>query len=299
MGKAIGLLVVAMAGLGVAHWAPWDGILQPRDASPVKLDIISSPGRASAPTVTSDGWRGLARSDAEPRTGSPTQHETERSSVAAPVVVTIAPRAPEPAAKVAATSALAGDRVALTRELQRELKRVGCYDGEASGVWTPMTRGAMKAFTARINAALPVEEPDMILLTLVQGQGDKVCGQGCPSGQALVADGRCVPNAILSQSAKRAPQRAAAEPNNAGPSAASPAPMITGWSTTTSAPQPPPIAGLAPGQERMALAGPTDSTVAAAPQPNAAAAPARPAAPSQQARFGASFFRQLDRVGGN
>ena len=297
MGKAIGLMVVAMTGLGAAYVAPWDSILAPRDASPVKLDIISPPGRSTAPTVTSAGWRGLARPDTEARVGAALQPDAGR---AAPVTVTIAPRVPEPAAKPTAAPSLAGDRFSLTRELQRELKRVGCYDGEVSGVWTPMTRVAMKAFTNRINAALPVEEPDVILLTLVQGHEDKACGRGCPSGQALAADGRCVPNAILSQSARKAPQRAAViDPPNAPPSARA-APVITGWSTTTSTPPPPQAIGAAPVEGRMALAGPADSAIAAAQQAPVPGVtpPVRPATPPQ-ARFGASFFKQLDRMGGN
>jgi hypothetical protein len=61
----------------------------------------------------------------------------------------------------------------------------------------------MKAFVERINATLPTEEPDYILLALVRGTRDKVCGATCPAGQGL-ADGRCMPNAILA--GKKAPQ---------------------------------------------------------------------------------------------
>ena len=43
-----------------------------------------------------------------------------------------------------------------------ELRRVGCYGGELNGVWTPATRLAMKAFTERVNATLPVGDPDDI-----------------------------------------------------------------------------------------------------------------------------------------
>ena len=50
----------------------------------------------------------------------------------------------------------------LVRDLQRELKRVGCYDGEISGTWSPGSKKAMGAFTERVNATLPLEEPDYI-----------------------------------------------------------------------------------------------------------------------------------------
>ena len=40
----------------------------------------------------------------------------------------------------------------LARELQKELRRVGCYDGEITGVWSSDARRAMKAFIERMNA---------------------------------------------------------------------------------------------------------------------------------------------------
>lgn len=88
------------------------------------------------------------------------------------------------------------DRASLARELQRELKRVGCYEGEINGVWTTSSRMAMKTFTDRVNATLPIEQPDYILLSLVKGHPDNACGT-CPEGQVSASGGRCVPRAIL------------------------------------------------------------------------------------------------------
>ena len=94
-------------------------------------------------------------------------------------------------------------RSQLARDLQRELKRVGCYGGEITGSWTPSTKRAMSAFMDRVNATLPVEEPDYILLTLVQGQVAAACGAECPSGQAMSDGGRCVPNAVIAQASRK------------------------------------------------------------------------------------------------
>jgi hypothetical protein len=192
----------------------------------------------------------------------------------APVVVTITQRPGEPSAPAPQRVAVPRDRDTLARELQKELRRVGCYEGELNGAWTPSTRRAMKAFTDRINATLPVEEPDPILYTLVQGQQDKVCGKPCPTGQGLSEDGRCLPSAILAKAGRKGP-----------------APAITIWSTTTTATAPPPpvtpapaVAAApvsAPPEGRMALAGPTEAVPAAAPPPAPvpAARSARPAPP--------------------
>ena len=102
------------------------------------------------------------------------------ASAHAPVVVTLPQRPSAPAVQPAPHQPPPGaaaprDPVSLARQLQSELKRVGCYDGEISGVWTPRTRTAMKAFTDRVNATLPVHKPDQILLALVQSHHGVAC----------------------------------------------------------------------------------------------------------------------------
>lgn len=102
-------------------------------------------------------------------------------------------------------------RIQLTRDLQSELKRVGCYAGEINGSWTSSTKKAMSSFMDRVNATLPVNEPDYILLTLVQGHAAKACGSTCPAGQTALDDGRCVPQAVIAaRAAKKAKQDVAA-----------------------------------------------------------------------------------------
>ena len=82
-------------------------------------------------------------------------------------------------------------RYKLVREIQQELRRVGCYWGRIDGSWKYAIKNAMKEFTDRVNATLPLDQPDYIQLTLIQSQRDGVCG-ACPAGQSLAASGRCV-----------------------------------------------------------------------------------------------------------
>ena len=152
------------------------------------------------------------------------------------VVVTlpqrIQPPVPQPAARPPAERAQPAvgpgpmsDPAALARTLQRELKRVGCYDGEVSGVWSPASRAAMKAFTERVNASLPVDRPDPVLLALVQGHQGRACGDNCPAGEARGADGRCLPVAIMGKAqSKPDPARAAESEAKVEPSKAVPVP---------------------------------------------------------------------------
>ncbi len=122
-------------------------------------------------------------------------------------VYTVPSRAPEPAPAPPTPTAAARpvdptDRAALARALQRELKRVGCYQGEITGVWTTSSRMAMKTFNERVNATLPVDNPDPVLLSLVQGRRERACSAACPAGQTPVEGGTCVPGATTAKAGK-------------------------------------------------------------------------------------------------
>jgi len=290
------LTLVGCLGLAIAYALPWDSLLDQRKPFSPQLDFIMSPpareeGRVG---IASEGWRTFARKEA------PSAAAVAPPSMPRPVVAPLGSHSWEPV-RQGPTSASA-DRASLTRELQRELKRVGCYDGEISGVWTQSTRNAMRAFTGRINATLPFEEPDGILLALAQGHKDKACGMPCPAGQGQASDGRCLPNAILVHS-KKVPTAPVAVAQRAINAEAPATPAITGWATTTIAA--PPASPIPPPEGRMALAGPPDP----AQVPPEALKPGEPPAStpavaqardvSKRTGFGPRFFRQLDRMGNN
>jgi len=278
MSKVSGLLLV-LAGIGAAVYVMPTGIgtreadlftstdvAKYPPAVSVRTAVVERapevrpvPERSSQPVVPPKPQ--IATRPAEPRAPA----HVEPPAAKAPVVVTLAQRpsdaAPRaPAALPSRAAGLPADRASLTRELQRELKRVGCYDGDLNGTWTAQSRRAMKSFTDRVNATLPIDEPDYILLTLVQGHHDKACGKPCPAGQGVTDDGRCVPSAILAQAARKAAPggQVAAAPRSLP--AETPTPAITGWSTTATAAAPPaaPLPAVRPPTEgRMALAGPS------------------------------------------
>src|SRR5215468_10206272 len=96
----------------------------------------------------------------------------EPSYASEPTVVRVMDRAVERSVALGQSLPPRGPDV-IGRELQKELKRVGCYGGELNGVWTTSTRQAMAAFTDRVNAKLPTNKPDSILLALVRGYSSK------------------------------------------------------------------------------------------------------------------------------
>jgi peptidoglycan hydrolase-like protein with peptidoglycan-binding domain len=142
------------------------------------------------------------------RTATPTPRPELAVANARPIAVAAAGRA-------SGMADIPPDRTTLMRELQKELIRVGCYTGSVNGIWTPATRQAMKVFTDRVNAALPVNEPDLILLALVRNHPEKTCGGSCPAGQSLAADGQCMPHAIVARATRvraETVEKAAVEP---------------------------------------------------------------------------------------
>ena len=106
--------------------------------------------------------------------------------------------APAPATR-SRSSEFSSDKASLTRQLQRELMRVGCYSGEINGVWTTSSRMAMKVFVDRVNSTLPIDSPDPILLSLVQGHRSEVCEGSCPTGQSTAGGAACVAKAATAK----------------------------------------------------------------------------------------------------
>lgn len=77
----------------------------------------------------------------------------------------------------------------LTREIQQELYRVGCYSATVSGKWDHRTVKASAEFVANRNAMLPAERPDVVLLSLLRSYQGSSCGLTCSN--AAGADPQC------------------------------------------------------------------------------------------------------------
>ena len=82
---------------------------------------------------------------------------------------------PEPQQSLTGALDSSSDLNLITRELQRELKRVGCDPGVVDGKWSDKTEIALKSFAARTNLAIHVDRPSPDALTAVQQQRVRVC----------------------------------------------------------------------------------------------------------------------------
>ena len=155
-------------------------------------------------------------------------------------------------------------REGIARELQRALRRAGCYGGPINGAWTAGTKSAMKAFIERANATLPVDKPDIVLLALLENERGVSCAS-CPSGQ-LLRGGSCMPAAMAraERSAMRGePQAASSRRREPDRGAA----IVARSSTARSARNMPPLEG------RMSIGGPKAASPPAGGYRQAAAPP--------------------------
>jgi hypothetical protein len=54
----------------------------------------------------------------------------------------------------------------LAENIQQQLRRVSCNWGRIDGSWNSITKDAIKEFTDRVNAILPLDQPDYVQLSL-------------------------------------------------------------------------------------------------------------------------------------
>ncbi|MFZ5690346.1 MAG: caspase family protein [Pseudomonadota bacterium] len=105
------------------------------------------------------------------------------SAPASRVAVLPAPNVTPPEPKV--------DNRAIARELQVELKRVGCDPGTTDGNWTTKSREALEQFNKRAAMSLDTRGATITALETVKVQRGRICALTCGSGERAVGD-RCV-----------------------------------------------------------------------------------------------------------
>src|SRR5262245_51128072 len=148
MSKVTGVgLIVAGLGVGVFAIVPSGNVGEQPEAaqSPTSGPVVS--GATLKPEIM------------------PPHSPAVESRFPSPFATTVAPHIGKPRIPQE-RFAIPKDRDALTRELQKELRRVGCYEGDINGTWSQSTRRAMKTFFEHMNARLPIEGPYAVLYAL-------------------------------------------------------------------------------------------------------------------------------------
>lgn len=287
MGKLLGLLVAVVGGVVAFHsLATLDRSSTDRIAKPAQAVVTSNISEA-VPTplpATAERRRNelQARKSAEKTTApqappalvpiaqqiltSATQ-PVEQKPAPRPALVKTAEAAPKLAIEAPAERR-APVHADLARAIQGHLSRVGCYAGPVSGVWSEATQRAMKDFNTHVNASLPVERPDQVLLALVENYNDKACS--CLTSETIV-NGRCVPSRSQQAQRKAPPEfkgvrksvtAKIAEETEVGPKPAT----VESWKTTARIPEQRSAKSPDPSRNAKPVAVPPPTVVATARQ---------------------------------
>lgn len=121
----------------------------------------------------------------------------------------VASAPPGSATSQQSSSAASGNPEALTRALQKELKRVGCDPGGVDGVWGEKGKEALSNFKRLAKVPVPADEPTPEALDAVTAQKGRICPLECDKGE-VEKNGRCVAKAGRAKSVEReAPSRRA------------------------------------------------------------------------------------------
>lgn len=197
-GFGLGAAAVITAGALAAHnyFAPPSPDAEPTISGSI-AGFAASAGAVAERFASGLAPRGRAGSLPEPEI-VPTEPVPSSASPSMPS----AERVERAAAKPDATTV--ADK--LTRNIQAELQRVGCYGGAVNGYWDDATRTAMTAFNTNVRIQLKVNGPDYILLTLLQGHGARACTRPCEAGNVA----SCEAGSISAQNAPAKADRPAA-----------------------------------------------------------------------------------------
>ena len=138
-----------------------------------------------------------------------------RTEPAAPVAQPVCRRLPQQVAVLPAPNATVQepriDMRAIARDLQVQLKRVGCDPGATDGNWSAKSRDALDQFNRRAGMDLDTRGATVSALEAVRVQRGRICPLICGSGQRIDGD-RCVaipaaPKPPAKQQATRPPER--------------------------------------------------------------------------------------------
>ncbi|MDX2204237.1 MAG: peptidoglycan-binding domain-containing protein [Hyphomicrobiaceae bacterium] len=103
----------------------------------------------------------------------------------------------------------------VTKSLQAELKRVGCFAGAIDGVWGGTTKVALADFVRRSKLDVPTDIPTSAAVQTVKSQLNRICPLDCGAGR-IERNGTCVakaaPTPARPQTAAEAKRPPAAKP---------------------------------------------------------------------------------------
>jgi len=83
----------------------------------------------------------------------------------------------------------------IARELQAELKRVGCDPGNTDGDWNAASRRALEAFNKHAGTKLEVRVANLNALSVIRSMTSRICPLACDRGYRVRGD-HCVKHRV-------------------------------------------------------------------------------------------------------
>jgi hypothetical protein len=152
---------------------------------PVPL-VSSNPPAEKKPAIAVLPPPGADR-PAEPAAPPPAEKKPANIAVLPPPGAPAAPAEPKPEPKV--------EIAALTRDLQTELRRVGCDAGRVDGNWSAKWRDALSDFNKRAGTEFDAKVASLDALDGVKAQRGRICPLVCGRNQHVEGD-ECVANPV-------------------------------------------------------------------------------------------------------
>ncbi len=84
----------------------------------------------------------------------------------------------------------------LTRSLQVELKRIGCFEGAVDGIWEGRTKLALADVARRAKLDVATDVPTPIAVEALKSRRDRICPLNCGAGR-IERNGSCVAKAVV------------------------------------------------------------------------------------------------------
>lgn len=110
-------------------------------------------------------------------------------------------------------TALSPETSDVTRSLQSELKRVGCFGGTVDGVWDVRTKTALAEFARRAKVDVDTDAATPVAVGILQARRDRVCPLECGAG-LIERNGQCVAKAAPPAPPPPAAAKPPARPQN-------------------------------------------------------------------------------------
>ena len=174
------------------------GDLAKRRSADIDAGLVCAPPRVAAAIPTPPAVPTppvFAPPQASAPTAAPPPPAVVAPAVSSTVPPVAPPAAPAPVTKSPPPPADLRDDATFVRQVQQELRRLGCYTSDVDGKWGDGSRQALVRFNDLANASVPTDALAAATLGALKAQSRPVCPPTCAPTEVLV-DFTCRPRPV-------------------------------------------------------------------------------------------------------